>query len=153
MSLHREFAARWGVVRSARPRPPAPATAAYCNFLLRTASLGDFARAGRRGAAVHVELRGDRRLVVVVGVLGPLPQWIDMYASPEFAELAAWARSVVDEVSGGVDGMEAAFEASCEHEVSVLGRASAAAQDPGVAPAQRDLRAVEVLEVGLRVLA
>ena len=75
-----------------------------------------------------------------------------MYASAEFAELAAWARSVVDEVSG--DGMEAAFEASCAHEVAFWeSRSTPAAQHPRVAPAQRDLRAVEVLEVGLRVLA
>ena len=44
MDLHRRFAARWGVtVDQLESERPAPATAAYCDFLLRTAALGDFA--------------------------------------------------------------------------------------------------------------
>ena len=68
MALHREFAARWGVADLEAERA-APATSAYCNFLLRTASLGDFAELARGGAAVHVELRGDRRRAVRVGLV------------------------------------------------------------------------------------
>jgi thiaminase/transcriptional activator TenA len=115
MSLHREFAARWGV-SDLEAEVAAPATSAYCNFLLRTASLGDFAELAAAvlpcmwsyaeiGAALSSSATSDR-----------YREWIDMYASAEFAELASWARSVVDEVSG--DGMEAAFEASCAHEVA-----------------------------------
>ena len=44
MDLHREFAARWGVsAEELESERPAPATGAYCDFLLRTAALGDFA--------------------------------------------------------------------------------------------------------------
>jgi thiaminase/transcriptional activator TenA len=114
MSLHREFAARWDVVDLESERA-APATSAYCNFLLRTASLGDFGELAAAvlpcmwsyaeiGAALAASASSDR-----------YREWIDMYASEEFAELATWARSVVDEVSG--EGMQAAFEASCDHEV------------------------------------
>ena len=125
MSLHREFAARWGVTDLEGERV-APATAAYCNFLLRTASLGDFAELAAAvlpcmwsyaeiGAALSSSATSDR-----------YREWIDMYASAEFAELASWARSVVDEVSG--HGMEAAFEASCAHEVAFWEAAYAAGE-------------------------
>ena len=73
-----------------------------------------------------------------------------MYASAEFGELAAWARSIVDEVDGDAARMAAAFAASCEHEVRFWD-AAYAARAPR--PAERDLGRVEVLEVGLRVLA
>src|SRR6202008_2107743 len=44
MDLHRQFAARWGVTtEQLESERTAPATDAYCDFLLRTASLGDFA--------------------------------------------------------------------------------------------------------------
>ena len=131
MSLHREFAARWGVVDLETERA-APATSAYCNFLLRTAALGDFAELvaavlpcmwsyAEIGASLSSSATSDR-----------YREWIDMYASSEFAELASWARSVVDEVSG--EGMQAAFEASCAHEVAFWESAFNAG---GAAPARR----------------
>src|SRR4051794_41328779 len=44
MALHRQFAARWGVTaEQLEAERTAPATDAYCDFLLRTAALGDFA--------------------------------------------------------------------------------------------------------------
>src|SRR5919108_5777344 len=43
MNLHRQFAARWGITaEQLESERTAPATDAYCDFLLRTASLGDF---------------------------------------------------------------------------------------------------------------
>ena len=44
MELHREFATRWGISDLEATRLE-PATAAYCNFLLRSASLGSSAAA------------------------------------------------------------------------------------------------------------
>jgi thiaminase/transcriptional activator TenA len=127
MSLHREFAARWGVAAGdLEAVAAAPATSAYCNFLLRTASLGDFAELAAAvlpcmwsyaeiGAALSPAATSDR-----------YREWIDMYASEEFGELAAWARSVVDEVDGDDARMAAAFEASCSHEVRFWDAAFAA---------------------------
>ena len=131
MSLHRELASRWGVAELESERA-APATSAYCNFLLRTATLGDFAELAAAvlpcmwsyaeiGAALRASATSDR-----------YREWIDMYASPEFAELASWARSVVDEVDGS--GMQAAFEASCAHEVAFW---EAAFNAGGAGPARR----------------
>jgi thiaminase/transcriptional activator TenA len=129
MALHREFAARWDVSDLEAVRVE-PATAGYCNFLLRVASLGDFAELAAAvlpcmwsyaeiGATLHAT--SDR-----------YREWIDMYASAEFGELAAWARSIVDEVDGDEDRMRAAFAESCEHEVRFWDAAYAA---PGPHPA------------------
>jgi len=123
MSLHREFAARWGVDDLSAVTVE-PATSAYCNFLLRVASLGDF---GELCAAVlpcmwtYAEIGASLR-----PTSDRYREWIDMYASPEFAELADWARSIVDEVDGDSDRMTAAFAASCEHEVRFWDAAYAA---------------------------
>ena len=44
MDLHRQFAQRWGIsAEELESTTTAPATDAYCDFLLRTAALGDFA--------------------------------------------------------------------------------------------------------------
>jgi thiaminase/transcriptional activator TenA len=123
MALHREFAARWGVGDLEAVRVE-PATAGYCNFLLRVASLGDFSELAAAvlpcmwsyaeiGATLHAT--SDR-----------YREWIDMYASAEFGELAAWARSIVDEVDGSLEGMAAAFTESCSHEVRFWDAAFAA---------------------------
>jgi thiaminase/transcriptional activator TenA len=123
MALHREFAARWGVDDLAAVAVE-PATAAYCNFLLRVASLGDFSELC---AAV---LPCMWTYAEIGSGLQPTSEryreWIDMYASPEFGELAAWARSIVDEVDGDENRMAAAFAASCEHEVRFWDAAYAA---------------------------
>jgi thiaminase (transcriptional activator TenA) len=132
MALHREFAARWGVA-NLESEVAAPATSAYCNFLLRTAALDDFAALAAAvlpcmwsyaeiGTSLASSATSDR-----------YREWIDMYASSEFGELASWARSVVDEVSG--PGMEAAFAGSCEHEVAFWDAAfSAGGAGPGRRP-------------------
>ena len=123
MALHREFAARWGVTDLEAVRVE-PATAAYCNFLLRTASLGDFSELA---AAV---LPCMWSYAEIGATLRPTSdryrEWIDVYASEEFGELAAWARSIVDDVDGDEDRMGAAFAASCEHELRFWDAAYAA---------------------------
>ena len=98
MALHREFAARWGVsdleASAARARdrgllqlPAADGVAWATSPSSRPRccrACGATPRSGRRCAATSDRYR----------------EWIDMYASEEFGELAAWARSVVDEVDG-----------------------------------------------------
>jgi thiaminase/transcriptional activator TenA len=123
MELHRAFAASWGVT-DLDAVSVEPATAGYCNFLLRVASLGDFSELA---AAV---LPCMWTYAEIGASLAPTSdryrEWIDMYASAEFAELAEWARSIVDEVAGDSDRMAAAFAASCEHEVRFWDAAYAA---------------------------
>ena len=131
MDLHRTFAASWGV-DDLHAVAVEPATAAYCNFLLRVASLGDYSE-------LAAALLPCMWTYAEIGAsLSPTSDryqaWIEMYASAEFAELAEWARSIVDEVSGRIDRMSAAFTASCEHEVRFWDAAYAApAPRPGAA--------------------
>jgi thiaminase/transcriptional activator TenA len=125
MDLHRAYAAEWGISRSElEAEPLAQATSAYTNFLLRTATLGDFAElvcALLPCMWGYSEL--GRRLAE-----GPRPneercaRWIDMYASDEFAELAAWCRGICDSLAAeagqaGRDRMRDAFVTCSRYEL------------------------------------
>lgn len=95
--------------RSRRP----PACGAYCDFLLRTAALGDLAELA---AALLPCMWGYAEIAARL----PVPthalyaRWIAEYASPEFAALAGWCRELVDELAERADRdrMRAAFERS-----------------------------------------
>jgi thiaminase/transcriptional activator TenA len=134
MSLHREFASRWGVsVDELESEPVAPATAAYADFLLRVASVGDFAELC---AAVAPCMWGYAEIGVALSASATsdrYAEWIDMYASAEFEALAAWSRELLDEVDGDVGRMTAAFVTSSEHELRFWDAAAAHAPRPGAA--------------------
>jgi thiaminase/transcriptional activator TenA len=128
MDLHRSFAAEWGVPEAElEAERPSPATAAYCDFLLRTAALGDYAELV---AALLPCMWGYAEIGQRLAAL-PDPggghdgyaRWIAMYASDEFAELAAWSRGLTDAAAADVGGagrerMHAAFAACSAHEVA-----------------------------------
>ena len=116
MDLHRRFAARWGItVEQLESERPAPATAAYCDFLLRTAALGDFAELV---AALLPCMWSYAEIGERLAPTGRYAEWIEMYAGAEFQELAAWARELTDAAAGDRRRMHAAFRASTEHEVA-----------------------------------
>ncbi len=125
MDLHRAFAASWGIEPGAlEAEAAAPATRAYCDFLLRTAALGDFAElvAALLPCMWSYAEIGERLAAAGVPEHPGYRQWIEMYASPEFAALATWCREVTDAVAAeageaGRERMHAAFRASVEHEV------------------------------------
>ena len=124
MQLHREFAARWGV-DDLEATPVEPATAAYCDFLLRVAALGDF---GELAAAVAPCMWGYAEIGERLGARGRpehsrYAEWIDMYAGADFQALAAWCRELVDEAAGevaegGRERMRRAFVTSSRHELA-----------------------------------
>lgn len=102
MELHRGFAATLGIDATAlEAERPAPTTRAYVDFLLRTATLGDFAELAAAllpcmwgyaeiGARLAAEPDADgRRRPEHVA-------WIATYADPGFQELATWCRGLVD---------------------------------------------------------
>lgn len=125
MELHRAYAAEWGISREQlEAERPGPTTRAYANYLLRTGALGDF---GELVAALLPCMWGyselGRRLAE-----GSRPReqrcarWIDMYASEEFAELAAWCRAVCDSAAAdtgeaGRDRMRDAFLTCSRYEL------------------------------------
>jgi thiaminase/transcriptional activator TenA len=125
MDLHRQFAARWGITtEQLESERTAPATDAYCDYLLRTASLGDFAELV---AALLPCMWGYAEIGAELGKSPPdhegYAEWIAAYASEEFAELAAWCRELTDAAAAGVAGpgrrrMHDAFRASSEHELA-----------------------------------
>jgi len=109
MSLHRAYAAEFGISRAQLEREqPAPTTRAYTDFLLRVAATGDFtelaaallpcmwsfSEIGQRLATQPAP--GDKRYA----------QWIAMYSSKEFAELAAWCRELLDRLAAGLPECE-----------------------------------------------
>jgi thiaminase/transcriptional activator TenA len=126
MALHAGFAERWGIDAAAlEAEPAAPATTAYCDFLLRTAALGDHAELV---AALLPCMWGYAEIGARLAAAG-MPDhpgytaWIAMYADPEFQALAAWARELCD--AAGADAgpgaharMHAAFRASSAHELA-----------------------------------
>ena len=126
MDLHRQFAARWGItVEQLETERTAPATDAYCDYLLRTAALGDFAELA---AALlpcmwsYAEI-GQRLAAAGLPDHEGYAEWIAMYAGDDFEQLASWSRELTDAAAAEVAGpgrrrMHAAFRASSEHELA-----------------------------------
>jgi thiaminase/transcriptional activator TenA len=102
MDLHRAFAAGFGISETdLEAETKAPTTQAYTDFLLRTATLGEYAELV---AALLPCMWGFNEIGTVLKQRG-LPsepryaEWIEMYASPEFGALAAWCREVLDRLA------------------------------------------------------
>jgi thiaminase (transcriptional activator TenA) len=126
MELHRGYAREWGISpEELEAEPPAPATRAYTDFLLRTAALGDFAELV---AALLPCMWGYAEIAQRLAEQG-LPEhalyarWIETYAAGEFAELAAWCRDVCDRIAADTGPethtrMQEAFLDSSGHELA-----------------------------------
>lgn len=126
MDLHRALAADFDItVGELEAELMAPSTAAYCDFLIRTAATKDFAELAAAllpcmwaFAEIGQNLAGGARPA------DPhLAAWIDSYSSTEFASLADWCRELVDRLAADVGpqgrrDMEAAFLASSRHELA-----------------------------------
>jgi len=123
MGLHRSYAAEFGISEEELEREEmAPATRAYTDFLVRTAAVGDFAELvaaltpcmwgfceiAQRLAAGPQPADAPARPTSLSGrqAGGRYRRWIEMYSSPEFAELARWCRDLLDRVAGGLRGEE-----------------------------------------------
>jgi thiaminase/transcriptional activator TenA len=126
MDLHRQFAARWGITaEQLESERTAPATDAYCDYLLRTAALGDFAELAAALLPCMWSYAEIGRRLAEAGLPDHegYAEWIAMYASDEFGDLAAWSRELTDAAAAEVAGpgrrrMHAAFRASSEHELA-----------------------------------
>jgi thiaminase/transcriptional activator TenA len=127
MDLHRALARELGIsAPDLQAEPPAPVTRAYTDFLLRTASLGSFAELA---AALLPCMWGYAEIGARLAERAERPadpryaRWIETYAAPEFAALAAWCRGLVDRLAaeGGdaeCERMRRAFLVSSEHELA-----------------------------------
>jgi len=129
MDLHRSYAADFGISSGElEAEEMAPVTRAYTDFLVRTAATGDFAELA---AALLPCMWVYSEIARALGK-GPRPAqswlaaWIDSYADPEFAALAAWCRDLVDRLGTSAskatqDAMESAFMTSSRYELAFWG--------------------------------
>jgi thiaminase/transcriptional activator TenA len=104
MDLHRSYAAEWGISSAQLEREEMlPTTQGYTDFLVRTAAVGDFVELT---AALLPCIWGYAE--IAERLVGGRPaderyaRWVAMYTSPEFAELAGWARELTDEAGEDV---------------------------------------------------
>lgn len=126
MSLHRALAAGVGISEEELERETmAPTTRAYTDFLVRTAATGDFAE-------ICAALLPCMWAFSEIGLTlrdGPRPAdarlaaWIDSYSDPEFAGLAHWCRTLVDDLGAQAAprtraAMAAAFNTSSQYELA-----------------------------------
>lgn len=126
LDLHRAAAAELGISDDElAAASPAPGTAAYTDYLLRTAALGDFAELV---AALLPCMWGYHEIATRLAA-GPQPadpryaRWIAMYAGEDFGALAAWCRDLVDALAAqsgdaGRERMRRAFLDSSRHELA-----------------------------------
>lgn len=126
MDLHRSYAAEFGILREELESDiKSPTCQGYTDFLLRTATIGDFPEL--MGALLpclwgYAEV-GERLARTSVAEGGRYQAWIEMYASDEFQQLGAWGRSVTDTVCEGLPAsamrrVEEAFLTSSRYELA-----------------------------------
>jgi thiaminase/transcriptional activator TenA len=99
MELHRSYAADWGIsTGELEAEEPTATTRAYTDFLLRTATLGDY---GELAAALLPCMWGYHEVAVGLARRG-LPsnelysRWIGEYAGAEFGELTIWCKALTN---------------------------------------------------------
>ena len=114
LSLHRGYAAEFGLAEvDLDLAEKSPVCAAYTDFLLRTAATADLAEVL---AALLPCMWGYSELGRAMARTG-LPtdpryrRWIQTYADPDFAALAAWCAALLDRAA---DGLPVARLAACE---------------------------------------
>ena len=92
LRLHAAYAQRWGTVAAVEPLP---ATSAYTDFLLATASLGEV---GPTCAAMAPCMRLYAHLgqSLDAEAAGPYGEWVRTYADPGFEALAATLEALLD---------------------------------------------------------
>jgi thiaminase/transcriptional activator TenA len=126
MDLHRSYCAELGITAAElEAEEPEPATRGYTDFLVRTAAQGEFAELV---AALLPCMWGfsEIGLRLARGARPADPRyaaWIEMYASPQFADLAAWCRRLADRVGAEAGpqtraAMSRAFVTSSRHELA-----------------------------------
>ncbi|MBK5230238.1 MAG: thiaminase II [Thermoleophilia bacterium] len=126
MNLHRSFASEWGVSAAELERAEmTPTTRAYTDFLLRTASLGDF---GELVGALLPCMWGYQEIAERLANAG-LPaddryaRWISEYTSGEYGESVDWCRDLANTTAERIDDfgrtrMLNAFLESSRHELA-----------------------------------
>jgi thiaminase/transcriptional activator TenA len=114
LALHAGYAARWGIDLAGVE--PLPATTAYTDFLLATASLGGV---GATCAAMTPCMRLYAHLgrSLSAETAGNYAEWVTTYADPGFEELAATLERLLDQHASDVPAVRAAYRRAMQLEV------------------------------------
>lgn len=126
MDLHRSYSAELGIPAAhLEQEVMAPTTRGYTDFLLRTATVGDFAELV---AALLPCMWGFNEIGRRLAENGPpddqrYARWIEMYASDEFTALADWLRELTERIGADLpsaprERMREAFVTSSRYELS-----------------------------------
>ena len=122
MTLHRDFATQCGISTEVLTNTkPAPTTYAYTRHLVRVAALGDLAEVVTALLPCQWGYCEIGQMLAKRGkpITAPFySQWIDMYASPEFAALAGWLRELLDSLDGTTsdERLQEIFSTSARYE-------------------------------------
>ena len=124
MSMHRSYAAEFGISEEELEQEEmSPTCRAYTDFLVRTAATGSFPElVGALLPCMWGFSEVGQRLAAQGRPSDPrYAAWVDMYAAPEFSELAAWCRDLLDSIADGLPGnalarIEDAFVTSSRYE-------------------------------------
>lgn len=102
MSLHRAYAEKFNISREeSESERASPTTQAYTDFLLRIATFGSF---GELAAALLPCMWGYSEIGQELTTRAQpkdarYAEFIEMYASPKFAQLANWCRELVEHLA------------------------------------------------------
>ncbi len=98
--LHEGYGKRWGLSpQQMRSTPLAPTNYAYCRHMrsvAQTGTLGEITVVALPCAWVYCEVGQHLLRKGRPKPSHPYQDWLNLYASPEFAEVARWMREVVD---------------------------------------------------------
>jgi thiaminase/transcriptional activator TenA len=114
LRLHASYAQRWGIDLAAVQ--PAPATLAYTDFLLATASLGGV---GLTCAAMTPCMRLYAHLgqSLAARAEGQYTEWVDTYADAAFEQLAATLEGLLDSTGADTPELQRAYRRAMQLEV------------------------------------
>jgi thiaminase/transcriptional activator TenA len=119
LNLHAGYVGRWGI--EVTDATPEPATLAYTDFLLATASLSSV---GETCAAMTPCMRLYAYLGQTLASTGaaradnPYAEWIRTYAAPEFEALAATLEGLLDRYADATSAVRGAYRRAMSLEVA-----------------------------------
>jgi thiaminase/transcriptional activator TenA len=126
MKLHRSYSADLGIPAAALEQEKmAPTTRGYTNYLLRTATVGDFAELVAALLPCMWGFNEIGRHLAEHGIPDDehYARWIRMYSSDEFTAVVDWLRELTDRISTNLSGaswdrMRDVFLTSSRYELS-----------------------------------
>ncbi|KUI22179.1 TenA family transcriptional regulator [Mycobacterium sp. GA-1285] len=115
LGLHASYAASWGIDMTGVE--PAAATLAYTEFLLATAATAEV-------GVVCAAMTPCMRLYAHIGgtldadSAGPYAQWVQIYADPDFEEVASLLERLLDQHADDVDAARVAYRRAMRLELA-----------------------------------